>query len=428
MSSRNEARVKSAVVIVIAVFVALAVVHAAPAGLAQDEADTSPSVDQPAPTTACPPAGDDQLADGSLCPATGDADSSLLAQTPAASDTALSEAGPSSSDESPPADPPAEGDLPPVVDSPPIDSPPVDSPPVVDSPGSDAPQVLEMPSEPTPIPVPTDTPVPPPTDTPVPPPTDTPTPIPTDTPTPVPVPTDTPVPTATATSSSKDVPVGTLSRQLPFSSPGDTFCEVVVDAATQAACDPQTFPAVVTLQLSSSSSSGPFTVQVDSRKPETTSASSWDFLSAPGSGIGPGDHTVTVSQPSQGSPVSARLRLKVLPPSSPHLLVYPRTAAPGSKAQVWLAGYPATTTLPLGLYRKRQGCDAFAQNGGDCYELATDLGTVTTSSSGVANKTFQIPANEPRLPHLVATPAMKIDPKDPFTSLQTYGKPWFGVD
>ncbi len=86
------------------------------------------------------------------------------------------------------------------------------------------------------MPPPTDTPVP--TEIPVP----TATPIPTDTPqpaTPTPVP-PLPTETPTPTSESRDVPVGTLSRQLPFANPGEDVCEIDL-TTTNLACNPQTY-------------------------------------------------------------------------------------------------------------------------------------------------------------------------------------------
>ena len=122
-------------------------------------------------------------------------------------------------------------------------------------------------------PVPTDTPVP--ADTPVP--TDTPvpadTPVPTDTPqpaaatatpTPMPaVPTETPTPT----SGSRDVPVGTLSRQLPFANPGEDVCQIDLTSGANQACDPQTFPALFKIAFSPVLERCPVTVQVDDGKP-----------------------------------------------------------------------------------------------------------------------------------------------------------------
>jgi hypothetical protein len=264
---------------------------------------------------------------------------------------------------------------------------------------------------PTPIP-PTDTPVPAPTDTPVP--TDTPTPLPAQ-----------PTATLTPTSSSRDVPAGTLARQLPFENPGETACDLLIDSADQPSCDPQTFPAVFTIQYSPWSSTVPISVQVDNRTPQTTSNSSSDFLFVPG-GIGPGNHTITASETVQGQAMSAKLRLVAPRPSSPHFLVYPRTVPPGSNAQVWLAGFSPNTELPLGVYRERQDCNAF--NGrSECYELAHDLGTIKTGSDGTASKMFSIPKNEPRTAYLVATPNLRIRPQNSLDDIRALGRPWFVV-
>jgi hypothetical protein len=278
------------------------------------------------------------------------------------------------------------------------------------TPGADSPPLEAAPTDtPTPI-MPTDTPVPAPTDTPVP--TDTPTPLP-------------PQPTATSTptSSSRDVPAGTLARQLPFENPGETSCDVFIEN-TANACDPQTFPAVFTLKFVSSTL--PIKVQVDNRAPQSTSDTSVDFLFVPG-GMGSGNHTVTASETTgPGTTVSTKLQLSAPKPTSPHLLVYPRAVAPGSNAQVWLAGFPANAELPLGVYRQRQDCTAFAGRS-DCYELVHDLGTVKTGSDGSAHKNFSIAANEPATSYLVATPNLRIRPQNSFEDIRALGRPWFVV-
>jgi hypothetical protein len=222
------------------------------------------------------------------------------------------------------------------------------------------------------------------------------------------------------------VPGGTLSRQLPFENPGEQSCDLLLDFADQPSCDPQTFPAIFTIQFSPWSNTVPITVQVDSRTPETTSNSSWDFLSVPG-GVGPGTHTITASETIFGSAISSKLQLKVLPASSPHFLVYPRTVAAGSTAQVWLAGFPPNTEIRLGVYRERLDCNAFSQRN-ECYQLVHDLGTVTTNGNGTARKTFSIAANEPRTAYLVSSPGLKISAGDSFNDLRALGKPWFVVE
>jgi len=117
----------------------------------------------------------------------------------------------------------------------------------------------------------------------------------------------------------------------------------------------------------------------------------------------------------------------VLAATSPHFLVYPRTVAPGSNAQVWLAGFPANTDVPLGLYRERFDCNAFAQRS-ECYELARDLGSVTTAGDGTARRMFSIAANEPRTAYLVVSPGLRITPQNTANALRALGKPWFVVD
>ena len=238
-----------------------------------------------------------------------------------------------------------------------------------------------------------DTPVVP-TDTPQPVPTDTPQPaVPTDTPTPMPaVPTETPTPT----SGSKDVPVGTLSRQLPFANPGEDECGMELDITDKQSCKPQTFPAVFTLTFTPFSSNADITIQVDGRKAGTTSSGTWDFLSVPG-GVGADTHTITASETFGGTPLSAKLTVPVEKANSPHFLVYPRVLAPGSPGRIYLAGFPANTTLPLGVYRERQDCNAFGQ-GNECFELARDLGTIKTNGDGSATRDFSVPANEKRRP------------------------------
>lgn len=307
----------------------------------------------------------------------------------------------------------------------PDDAPPTDQtcPPMDPDmpPPDDAPVCTPTPDTSQPSDAPTATPVPVSTDTPSPVPSDTPTAAPTDTPTPPPA-----NPTPSPTSGSKPVPGGTLARQLPFENPGDQSCDIILDSADQPPCDPQTFPAVFTIQFSPFSSSAPITVQVDSRKPQTISAMTWDVLSVPG-GVPTGGHTITASETYFGSPISARLQLRVLPATSPHFLVYPRTVAPGSNAQVWLAGFAANADVPLGLYRERSDCKAFAQRS-ECYELARDLGTVTTAADGTARRLFSIAPDDQRTAYLIASAGLRISTQNTADALRALGKPWFVVD
>ncbi|HEV7665841.1 MAG TPA: hypothetical protein VGQ62_20085 [Chloroflexota bacterium] len=314
-------------------------------------------------------------------------------------------------------------------------APPTDSaagpdgcPPVADVPpeddGAPPPDDVAMLCPPTPMLLPqvapTETPTPEPAPTSTPTPTPTPEPAATSTPTPEP-----PQPTPTPTSGSRNVPAGTLSRQLPFANPGDSSCDILIDSADQPSCEPQTFPAIFNIQFSPWSNTVPITVQVDNRKAATTSAMSFDVLSVPG-GLPSGNHTFMASETIQNKQLSARLRLTVLKATSPHYLVYPRSVPPGTQAQIYLAGFPADTDLPLGIYRERQDCTTFGQ-GRECFELVHDLGTIKTTSDGTAMRGFTVAVNEPRTAYLVATPDLKVSGSDVATALRTYGRPWFVV-
>lgn len=276
----------------------------------------------------------------------------------------------------------------------------------------------------TPTPAPTDTPVP--TETPVP----TATPVPTDTPqpaTPTPVP-PLPTETPTPTSESRDVPVGTLSRQLPFANPGEDVCEIDL-TTTNLACNPQTYPALFKIAFAPSSSDARVAVQVDdgaARPANLDRLGRWDFLSVPGQS-GPGIHMITLAETlSDGGALSGTVKVTVGAANSPHLLVYPRNIRPGSSAKVFLAGFPADTTLPLGVYRERQDCNAFGQ-GNECYELVRELGTIKTDGAGTATRDFSVAANETPATYLIGTPGLKIDPHNAAETLKTFGRPWFVV-
>ncbi|HLZ27040.1 MAG TPA: hypothetical protein VKV73_06945 [Chloroflexota bacterium] len=288
---------------------------------------------------------------------------------------------------------------------------------------TDVPPEAAAPTD-TPTPVPSDTPVQ--TDTPIP--TDTPPPAaPTDTPTPLPpVATDTPTPT----SGSRDVPVGTLSRQLPFANPGEDECDIDLTVTDNQPCNSMTFPAMFKIVFSPFPTDASMTVQVDGGKTQKASLDKlnrWDFLSLPGGQIGAGTHTMTFTETSNSlGAFTASVNVTIRPANSPHLLVYPRNVKAGSSAKIYLAGYAANTTFPLGMYRERQNCNAFGQ-GNECYELVRDLGTIKTGGDGTAIQDFSVGANEAQTTYLIGTSGLKIDPKNVAESLKTFGRPWFVV-
>jgi hypothetical protein len=311
--------------------------------------------------------------------------------------------------------PPPPADVP--VDE---EAPPAAGPICTPTPGADIPPST-LPTD-TATPLAADTPVPTPVpDTPTPRPTEAPPPTLTNTPTPEP-----PQPTATptSTSASKNVPAGTLLKQLPFAAPGETECELIFGAGQQS-CPDQDFPATVTFSISGGSASNdPISIVVDDRPPETATNFSWDFVSAPGR-IPTGSHTITATQGSGASKQTARATLNVRRSTNPRFLVYPRSASAGSKVQVWLAGFPANSDQRLGLYRQKPNC---TQSGNDCYDLANDQGIIKIGGDGTFGKTIQVPGNDPTTAHyLVATANLQISSKDPTAALQALGKPWFAV-
>jgi hypothetical protein len=270
--------------------------------------------------------------------------------------------------------------------------------------------------------------------------------LPTATPTPPPTPTSTPTPepptatptleaptlTPTATSASKTVPVGTLSRQLPFANPGDPLqCNVTFDGKLSG-CRAQPFPAVFRLDV------GEWTtetvdIQVDGRKVATTSNSLWDFVSEPG-GMGPGKYAVKITE-TAGLKRSVTVELVVSRATSPHILVYPRRVVAGATVRVALAGFPANSDIPVGLYRQLDPCKAFANSGdpSQCFDLARDLGTMHTNSDGVASRSVSLAANAVSAnvgsaAFLVGAPGLRIRAQNTAEDLRALGLPWFVVD